>query len=496
MSVGGIDLGTGKVKVARLTVAGTTELVRFDGQNDLTSCVFFGPSGGIVLGEEAFNLMLCDSTRGVLDWKRHMGTDDVLYRDEKGQMYYARHCARIYLEACKTAYAKETGEILKKAVISVPANYNDRQKAETREAAEACGIEVLRLVHEPTAALIGNEVTRRGDGWYVVVDVGHGTIDVSVARCTGNEVEIKTTSGIPKCGGTDYTARLLDCVNAEFTKKHGHAIEPSTHSISYQELYQRCIQAKHSLSIRESTSIVISADGKVLTLTVTRQQFADLTRDLTEQICDCVATALKDAGTTPQDIREFIPAGGGSLVHAIGETVQRRFGKPFTSHTDVHFAVARGAVIMARMEEEAKGNSVTVDGRRLPPCGLSARDVTAHPIGVAVITRDGARCVNSVILQKGVAIPGTKTCLYELAEPGQTTARVEVLQGSDGAPKDQCLILGHFDMVGLQPVHDKPHRLDIRLSLNRDGVLTAVAYYPLDGTTADMKVDYKKISGT
>lgn len=496
MSLAGIDLGTGKVKVARLTVAGTTEPVRFDGENDLTSCIFFSPGGEPVLGDEAFNLMLCDGTRGVLNWKRHMGTDDILYRDEKGQATYARHCARIYLEACKKAYAKETGEILKKAVIAVPANYNDRQKAETREAAEACGIEVLRLVHEPTAALIGNEITRRGDGWYAVVDIGHGTTDVSVARCMGNTVEIKTTTGIPKCGGTDVTARLLDFVNAEFTKKHGVAIDPVAHPVAYQELHQRCIQTKHSLTNRESTSLAISADGKVLTLTVSRQQLSDLTRDLTQQICDCVATALKEAGLTAQDIREFIPAGGGSLVHAIGESVQRRFGKPFTSHSDVHFAVARGAVTMARMEEEAKGNTVAVDGRRLPPCGLSARDVTAHPIGVAVITRDGARCINSVILQKGVAIPGTKTCLFELAEPGQTSAMIEVLQGADGASRDQCLVIGHFEIHGLQAVHDKPHQIDIRLSLNRDGILAAVAYDPLDGTTADMKVDYKTISGT
>lgn len=492
MSIAGIDLGTGRVKASRLDTTGNSQIVEFNGDNFLQSAIYFAPEGEVILGAEAENLMLCEPDRGVLHWKRYIGSDDVLHRTDDGKEYRAVDCARIYLEQVKAAYEKATGEILRKAVLSVPANYNDRQKTETRQAAEAVGIEVLKLAHEPTAALIGNEVHKRGDGWYVVIDIGHGTTDVSVARCEGNSVDIKTTSGIPRCGGMDFTQRLIDYVNEEFRRRNGFALDPKKHAIAYQELYQRCVQAKHALAGREKTSLAASADGKVLSLVITREKFASLTEDLVSDVCNCVDTALKDAGLTAADIKEFVPVGGGSMVPSLADEIENRLGKKPTTHTDVHFAVARGAVIMARLEEEAVGNSVEVDGRKLPPLNLSARDVTAHPIGVAVVDNEKVRHMNSVILQKGIPIPSTKMCPFALAEPGQTDALIEILQGPDGAPKDECLLLGHFELRDLQPVHDRPHKIEIKLSINKDGVLTAVAYDPLDGTTADLELEYKK----
>lgn len=497
MSTAGVDLGTGRVKAARFDETGNPQVLRFNGEDFLPSVVCFDQAGRRIVGTDAENQMLIEPQLGVMDWKRYMGTDSTLFRDEAGREYKAVDVEAILLEEVKTAYANATGSVLCKVVLTVPANYNDRQKEETRRAAEMAGLEVIRLGHEPTAGLVGNDVHRRGDGRYAAIDLGHGTFDCSICNCEGNSIDIRTTSGIPKCGGTDFNKALLDHVNLEFQKKHGFMIDAAAHGVAYQELHQRVVHAKHSLASRDSVTVVCSANGKVLSVPITRATFADLTATLVDQVIACVAQSLTECSLTPADIREFIPVGGGTLVPSLGEAFERHFGKPLTTHSDVHFCVAKGALMMARMELEAQGESVTVNGRRLPPVNLSTRDVTAHPIGVAAKNGDGEHVLkNSVILKKGVPMPSTKKDDFQLESPGQTEAHIRILQGPNGAAEHECLLLGHFDLKGLQPVFDKPHKIEIKLSINADGVLAASAYDPLDGTTADMTVDYKKATAS
>lgn len=493
MSVIGLDMGTGRVKAARPDKTGNPQLVRFNGEDSLRSVVFFDPGGRIVVGNEAENLLLVDVKRGVRDWKRFIGTDDVLYLDERGKEYRAKDIATILVEEVKKAFLTETGSVLSKCVCSCPANFNDQQKTELREAVESTGVEVLRIVHEPSASLIGNEVHRRGDGRYLTIDCGHGTTDCSLGQTAGNSIDILNTTGIPKCGGTDFTARLVEYINGEFGRKHGFKIDPSSHAVFYQELYQRAVAAKHGLASRESVTVVCCADGKVLSLEITREKFAELTADLVKQIVDCAEQNLKEGNLTPDDIRAFVPVGGGILVPAIAEEVERRFEKPFTVHSDVHYCVAKGAMLMARLELESRGEDFVAEGgRKLPPSSDVIRDTTAHPLGVAVVDYEESGILqNSVILAKGRPMPSTKVEKFQLSEDGQTCALIEILQGEQGASRDDCLVLGHFELTNLQAVQGKPHPVEIKFSINADGILSASAFDPLDGSSADMTVDYK-----
>jgi molecular chaperone DnaK (HSP70) len=209
-------------------------------------------------------------------------------------------------------------------------------------------------------------------------------------------------------------------------------------------------------------------------LEITREKFAGLTADLVKQIVDCAERNLKEGNLTPDDIKAFVPVGGGILVPAIAEEVERRFGKPLTVHSDVHFCVAKGAMIMARLELESRGEDFIAEGgRKLPPSSDVIRDTTAHPLGVAALDHDGSGILrNSVILAKGRPMPSTKVEKFQLSEDGQTCALVE--------------------LKNLQPVRGRPHPIEIKFSINADGILSASAFDPLDGSSADMTVDYKK----
>ncbi len=491
--IAAIDLGDGRLKAAIADANGNPTSMPFsDGNLCLASAVFFNADGSVLFGTEAINLGLAEPDRLVTNWKRKMGTDEVLYRSEDGTEYKARDIARLLVGEVARNYEARTGEILTRAVISVPAVYNDRKKRETEEAGKANDIDVICMPHEPTAALFGNRVHERSDGLRLVIDVGSSTTDVSVGIKSGNNITIKNTSGDPNLGGQDFSKKLRNLALDRFEEKHGFRPDPKKHVLAYQDLYHRVEQVKHSLSTREQAALVISCDGHVFNTTVTGEDFERLTSDEVKRIMDCVGKALDEAGVTVDDIVEIISVGGPSQMPMIGQAVEQRFGKKPTCHADPHYAVALGGVIAGRLEIERKGRSFEVGGRKLPPLSLSARDVTSHPIGVAALA-DGSdgKLVNSVILDKGVPIPSDQTEPFALAAPGQTDARIVILQGRDGAVSDECLQLGHFELEGMTPVYDRPHRVDIRLRFDHNGVLSASAYDPVDGISADLEIDYE-----
>jgi molecular chaperone DnaK len=478
------------MKVAVLDAAGNPVVQPFaDGSLHFASSIFFDPNGKMIFGEEARNLGLMDPSLYVYDWKRHMGTDKVLYSN--GVEYRAKDIAKFLLQECSRNFEARFGELLAEVAISVPANYNDRQKEETKEAAKAAGLEVVCMPHEPTAALLGNQVHKRGDGLWLVIDVGGSTTDISLGEVSGNNVTVIATNGEPKLGGQDFNARIVEWAQKQFKAKHGFEINPKDHAVEYQEVIQRVEQAKVSLTARDNTNLVMSAKGCVLNLMLTRQDFESLTTDLLEKILACGKRTLKESGITPDKVIGILPVGGPSQMPMIAQAIEKTFGRKPTCHCEPHYATALGNVIAGRLEIEQQGRTVDVGGRKLPPLNLSKRDVTAHAIGVAT-SADDRRMTNSVILSKGAPIPSDQTRPFALAEPGQTGAYIEILQGTDGAPREECLLLGHFDLDNLPPVFDKPHRVEIRLKIDKNGMLMASAYDPLSGRSAELTVDYKQ----
>ena len=492
-SFAGIDLGDGRVKVAIPDSNGNPVTIPFsDGGAYLHSAVFFGADGVVIFGEEAWNLGLAEPGRLVVNWKRKMGADEVLHQADDGTEYMARDIARLLLQEVPRNFEARTGNILTKAAVSVPAIYNDRKKQETIEAGKQLGIEVICLPHEPTAGLFGNRVHDRCDGLRLLIDIGSSTTDVSIGEKAGNNIIIKNTGGDPCLGGQDFSSKLREVVLERFEQKHGFRPDPQQHPLAHQDLFQRVEQVKHSLSAREQASLVLSCEGHVFNTVVTRDEFERVAADELKKVMECVDRTLKEAGVSADEILEIIPVGGPSQMPMMADAIEKRFGKRPTCHCEPHFAVALGNVIAGRLEIERSGKSFDVNGYKLPPLSLSARDVTSHPIGVAVIENDDdSSLMNAVILDKGAPIPSTKTHRFALATPGQTDANIEILQGSEGASHSQCLLLGRFELSGMTPIHDRLHQIEICLKIDRNGMLNAHAYDPEGGISSDLEIAYK-----
>jgi len=489
-----IDLGDGRVKVAIPDSSGNPVMMPFsDGGTCLRSAVVLPAGGPVIFGEEAWNLGLAEPEKLVVNWKRKMGTDEVLHQAEDGTEYKAPDIARLLIQEVARNFEARTGNILTDAVISVPAIYNDRKKQETIEAGKQLGIEIICLPHEPTAGLFGNKVHERCDGLRLIIDIGSSTTDISIGEKVGNTIAIKNTNGDPQLGGQDFSSKLREMVLDRFEQKHGFRIDPQKHSLAHQDMFHRIEQVKHSLSHRDQASLVVNCQGKVFNTMITRDEFEQVTADEVRRIMDCVNRTLKDAGVSTEEILEIIPVGGPSQMPMIARAIEQQLGKKPTCHCEPHFAVALGNIIAGRLKIEQSGESIHVNGYKLPPLGLSARDVTSHPIGIAVIENEAdSRLVNAVILDKGAPMPSTKSHRFALAWPGQTDANLEILQGPEGAAHDQCLLLGRFELTGMTAIYDRPHPIDIRLKIDNNGMLNANAYDPESGVSADLEIDYKK----
>lgn len=490
MSIAGIDLGNSRTKIAVLDDQGhPTMQANGIGELFTHSVVYIDENGQAIVGSEALNASFLNPERAVLNWKRHMGTDEVLYTSES-TTFCAKDIASIILGHVAKNYEERTGEILTEASITVPANYTDKQKQETIDAAKSVGIDAIITPHEPSAGAVGNNVHRRGNGRVLVVDLGGGTFDVSLVDVSGNNVSIITTNGDPRLGGQDFTNAIVDCVLDDFENQHGFRPDGKDHAVVIHELHTRAEQAKLTLSVRDTSSVQLVCDGRVVSTTITRTDFANRTRPLVDRALDCIERSLEEASLSSSQITQALPVGGGSQMPSFQEAINERFGLTLTSHAEPHFAVALGALQIARLTKEQAGEAVTVGGRKLPPLELSVQERTAHPIGVAVLDNQDS-LVNSVILKKGVLMPSDHMSIYQLAKPGDTGAIIQVLQGPEGIPADACEPLGRMELQGLKPIHDRPHRIEIRIHIDKNGILTAEAYDPMSHVREEMTVEWK-----
>jgi molecular chaperone DnaK len=486
----GIDLGNSTTIVTGLDEAGNPIVIpNHDGEHAILSNIYFNEDGTRVWGNEAWNFGLLDPSRYVADAKRFIGSGKPVCTID-GRKLEAWQIQQIVLEHVWRLIEQHQGTPPDQVVISVPANYTDAQKNEVLEASRNAGLKVLRLAHEPSAALIGLGVHRRGDGLRMVIDVGGSTTDVSVGEVSGNSTHIITTNGIAKLGGQDFDAILRDWALRGYERQFGLRPDGNDLVRFRHDLAQKLEQVKRTLSTKESARVVVRSDNGMFDATLSQSDYRRMTAPLVKQVMDCVGQTLDGANIKVSDLREVLFVGGQSQDPAFAEALESRHDRKPWPHTDPLFAVAKGNMILGRLELERQGHAVQVRGRRLPPLNLATRDVTAHPIGVAVLEEGGA-LVNSIILPKGTPIPSDRTQRFSFAEPGQTAARVEVLQGQDGVARDACQVLGHFDLTGAQAVHDREHPVEIRCCIDRNGMLKASAFDPIGGATAEMEIAYR-----
>ena len=356
----GIDAGNSRFKCAVPDITGNPKLIpNRQGELFTPSAVYFAPDGTVVIGTEALNAGFMDPTRLVVDWKREMGTGRPLYVADDGTKYTAVDILAILLEDAKKNIEAHTGEVVNEAVITVPANYTDAQKQQTKEGAAKVGVQAILLFHEPSAAALGNNLHKRRDSTALVYDLGGGTFDVSIVRAKGGVCDIIATGGEPTIGGRDFNDRVAQNVLDEFERQHGFRPIQDEEPVFYQEMAHRIEQAKVSLSVRPQTSIVVFCRGKQLQMTITREQFNTWVEDLTEKTMERTRQTVEDAGLDFEDISEVYAVGGGARMKTVIDRLEKTTGKKVAQHCEPHCAAALGAVLAGRIEYERQGKAYT-----------------------------------------------------------------------------------------------------------------------------------------
>lgn len=489
MATLGIDLGTTRTKASRLTSNGEPQvLTNRHGETCTPSVVFFSEDDSVLVGTEAVNAALAYPDRAVYDFKVHMGTDKVLYTSKKGAKHTAKDIASIILEQVKADAEAKTGEPVNDVVITVPANYSNLQKQHTHEAAQKAGMKVILTPHEPTAGALGNHLYKMKQGIVLVYDLGGGTFDVSIIKVQGNVSEVVATDGIQKLGGRDFNARIQEHILKAFERQHSYRPDSGQHSIFYQDLKGRIEQLKISLSSQKQCSIVLTCNGDVLTLSMTRDQFESCIGDLVQQTIVQTEKILKEASLIWSDIDAIYPIGGGSMMPIVIRSLEQASGKKVTQLCEAHFAAALGASIAARIEYSRQGKPVQVGSVTLPPINYFTRDILSRAVGVAVLDED-SKPVCSEILSKETPIPSIQTKRFKMSEPRQTCVEIQVLQGREGDPFVQCDCLGSFRFNDLPERPDVIERIEITFDIDGNGLLNASARDMVSNKKANLDIE-------
>jgi molecular chaperone DnaK len=418
-----------------------------------------------------------------------MGTDDILYTAEDGRKYKAKNILAILLKSVKETIEAKTGRVCDEAVISTPANYNDVQKQQTIEGAHEAGLKVLLLIHEPTAAALGNELHKKKDGVVLVFDLGGGTFDVSLVQVKGNLFEVIATGG-ERLGGRDFNECINQKVLDEFEAEHNYRPNQKEHPVFYQEMAQRVEHLKVSLSAQKQSQIVLSCDGDQFKTTITRDQFNSWVLPLAEKAMKRTELTVKEAKLDWPDISEVYAVGGGSMPPIIIELLEKLTGKKVSRRCEPHCAAALGAVIAGRLECARQGRSYQVGDRTLPPPGFYLREILSRPIGVATLDENDKE-ICCVMLAKNTPIPSIQTRIFKMTEPNQTEVLIRILDGEDDQEAAKCVELGRFELKDLPARPDLIGRIEIIFNLDANGMLTATARDIVSGKIAELQIAYK-----
>ncbi|MGB9614079.1 MAG: molecular chaperone DnaK [Fervidobacterium sp.] len=456
----GIDLGTTNSVIAWMKPDGSVEVIpNAEGSRTTPSIVSFTKTGEILVGEPAKRQLILNSDRTIKSIKRKMGSDYKVRIDDKE--YTPQEISAYILKKLKKDAEEYLGGEIKKAVITCPAYFNDAQRQATKEAGIIAGLEVLRIINEPTAAALAYGLDKmEGERKVLVYDLGGGTFDVSILEIGGGVIQVIATSGNNHLGGDDFDQRIIDYLAEEFKKQYGVDLRNDKQAL--QRLRDAAEKAKIELSSKFETDISLpyitaTAEGPLhLEMKLTRAMFESLTRDLVEKTREPVERALNDAKLTPQDIDEIILVGGMTRVPMVQKFIKDIFGKEPNKSVNPDEAVAIGAAIQAAIlagTEGAKDKDVVLV------------DVTPLTLGVEV--KGG---LLEPIIPRNTTIPVKKSKVFTTAEDGQTSVEVRVYQGERAMARDN-IFLGSFQLVGIPPAPRGVPQIEVTFDIDSDGIV-------------------------
>lgn len=454
----GIDLGTTNSCVAVKEGDNVTIIPNAEGGRTTPSVVAFTKDNETLVGMLAKRQAVANPERTVLSIKREMGSEYKVKIDDK--QYTPQQISSMILQKLKRDAEEYLGGTVSKAVITCPAYFTDAQRQATKDAGTIAGLEVLRVINEPTAACLAYGVDKEGDHKIMVFDLGGGTFDVSILDVGEGVFEVLSTSGDNKLGGDDWDTKVLDWIAEEFKKTDG--IDLRKDKMAAQRLREAAEKAKTELSSLPETSIslpFISADQngpKHLEMTLTRAKFEELTRDILDRTVQPVRTAMKDAGLKPEEIDKILLVGGSTRMPMVQRKVKELLGKEPTKGINPDECVAAGAAIQgAILSGEHKGVVLV--------------DVT--PLSLGLETLGG---VFTKIIEKNTAIPASKSQVFSTAADNQPQVEIHVLQGERAMAPDN-VSLGRFFLDGIAPAPRGIPQIEVTFDIDANGIVNVTA---------------------